>query len=248
MNVYLAEFIGTTLLVLLGNGVVANVFLAKTKSHQAGWIVVTVGWGLGVAMAVYAIGRISGGHINPAVTIALASSGALDWAQVPGYIVAQIGGGFFGAVLVYVAFLAHWGITDDSDIMLGCFCTSPAVRRFGPAFLTEFIGTFVLLFGVLSIGRVALGAEVSEVAWTTAVEAYFGPLLVGLLVLSIGVSLGGPTGYAINPARDLGPRLAHAVLPIPGKRDADWAYAWVPIAGPIAGGIAGAQVFHLVGL
>ena len=248
MNVYLAEFVGTTLLVLLGNGVVANVSLAKTKSHQGGWIVVTVGWALGVALAVYAVGRISDAHINPAVTVALASTGAFEWHLAPGYIAAQIGGGFFGSVLVYLAFLAHWRETDDRDAMLACYCTSPAIRRFGPAFVTEFIGTFVLVFGVLAIGRVALGAEAVDEAWTSAVGTYFGPLLIGLVVLSIGLSLGGPTGYAINPARDFGPRLAHAVLPIPGKRDSDWAYAWVPIAAPIAGGISGAQVFQLLGL
>jgi glycerol uptake facilitator protein len=248
MNVYLAEFVGTTLLVLLGNGVVANVSLAKTKSHQGGWIVVTVGWALGVALAVYAVGRISEAHINPAVTLALASTGAFDWHLVAGYIAAQLGGGFFGSVLVYLAFLAHWRETDDPQAILACHCTSPAIRRFGPAFVTEFIGTFVLVFGVLAIGRVALGAEAVDEAWTAAVRTYFGPLLIGLLVLSIGVSLGGPTGYAINPARDFGPRLAHAVLPISGKGDSDWAYAWVPIAAPIAGGITGAHVFQLLGL
>jgi glycerol uptake facilitator protein len=248
MNVYLAEFVGTAMLILLGNGVVANVSLARTKSHQGGWVVVTAGWGLGVAMAVYTIGRISEGHINPAVTVALATTGLFDWQLVPGYVAAQIAGGCFGAVLVYLAFLAHWRETDDGDAILSCFSTSPAIRRFGPAFITEFIGTFVLIFGVLAIGRVALGAATAEEAWTTAVGAYFGPLLVGLLVLSIGVSLGGPTGYAINPARDLGPRLAHALLPIPGKRDSDWAYAWVPIVAPILGGVAGALAFQILGL
>jgi glycerol uptake facilitator protein len=248
MNVYLAEFVGTSMLVLLGNGVVANVVLAKSKAHNGGWIVITLGWALGVAFAVYTVGRISGAHINPAVTIALASIDAFGWEQVPGYIAAQVGGGFFGAVLVYLSFLAHWGETDNRDGILACFSTSPAIRRFVPAVITEFVGTFLLVFGVLAIGSVALGAEAADEAWTVAVGTYFGPLLVGLLVLSIGISLGGPTGYAINPARDFGPRLAHAVLPIPGKRDADWAYAWVPIAAPLLGGIAGARVFVLLGL
>ncbi len=248
MNVYLAEFVGTAMLILLGNGVVANVVLAKTKSHNGGWIVITLGWALGVAFAVYSVGRISGAHINPAVTAALASIGAFEWSLVPGYIAAQVAGGFFGGVLVYLAFLAHWGETDNRDGILACFCTSPAVRRFGPAIMTEFIGTFVLIFGVLAIGKVALGAGDVDGAWTTAVGTYFGPLLVGLLVLSIGISLGGPTGYAINPARDLGPRLAHAILPIPGKRDPDWAYAWVPIVAPIVGGVVGAKAFLLLGL
>ncbi len=248
MNVYLAEFVGTALLILLGNGVVANVVLAKTKSHNGGWIVITAGWGLAVAFAVYTVGRISDAHINPAVTVALASIGALEWHFVPGYIGAQVAGGFLGAMLVYLAFFAHWGETDDRDGILACFSTSPAVRRFGPALLTECIGTFVLVFGVLAIGKVALGAGDVDEAWTTAVGAYFGPLLVGLLVLSIGLSLGGPTGYAINPARDFGPRMAHAILPIPGKGHSDWTYAWVPIIGPLAGGIAGAKVFVLLGL
>lgn len=248
MNVYLAEFVGTAMLILLGNGVVANVVLAKTKSHGGGWIVITFGWALGVAFAAYTVGRISGAHINPAVTVALASIGAFEWHLVPGYIGAQVAGGFLGAVLVYAAFFAHWGETDDRDGMLACFSTSPAVRRFIPAFVTEFIGTFLLIFGVLAIGHVALGASDVEEAWTAAVGTYFGPLLVGLLVLSIGISLGGPTGYAINPARDFGPRLAHAILPIPGKRDSDWAYAWVPIVAPIIGGMAGARVFVLLGL
>lgn len=248
MNVYLAEFVGTAMLILLGNGVVANVVLAKTKSHGGGWIVITLGWALGVAFAVYSVGRISGGHINPAVTVALASIGAFQWHLVPGYLGAQVAGGVFGGVLVYLSFLAHWAETDNRDGILACFCTSPAMRRFGPAMITECIGTFVLIFGVLAIGKVALGAGEVDQAWTTAVGTYFGPLLVGLLVLSIGISLGGPTGYAINPARDLGPRLAHAILPVPGKRDADWAYAWVPVVAPIVGGVAGAKVFVLLGL
>ncbi len=166
---------------------------------------------------------------------------------VPGYIAAQVVGGILGAVLVYSAFFAHWPETEDPDGKLACYCTSPAIRRLGPAVVTEFIGTFVLLFGVLAIGNIALGAETAEEAWTLAVSTYFGPLLIGMLVLSIGISLGGPTGYAINPARDLGPRLVHSLLPIPGKRDADWGYAWVPVVAPILGGIAGARVFVLLG-
>lgn len=248
MNVYLAEFVGTALLILLGDGVVANVVLAKSKAYNGGWIVVTMGWALGVAFGVYTVGRISGAHLNPAVSLALASIGAFDWNLVPGYMVAQVCGAFCGAVLVYFSFLAHWSETDNPNGKLACFCTSPACRKFGPAVITEFIGTFVLVFGVLAIGRVALGAGSDSAAWTAAVGTYFGPLLIGLLVLSIGISLGGPTGYAINPARDLGPRLAHSVLPIPGKRDSDWLYAWVPIAGPLLGGVAGAKTFVLLGL
>ncbi len=247
MHVYLAELVGTAMLVLLGNGAVASVNLTKSKSQGGGWIVITVGWGLAVAFAVYAVGNISDAHINPAVTLGLASIGAFAWADVPGYLAAQVTGGMLGAVLVYAAFFAHWAETEDPDVKLACYCTSPAIRRLGPAAVTEFIGTFVLLFGVLAIGNIALSAETVEEAWTLAVSSYFGPLLIGMLVLSIGISLGGPTGYAINPARDLGPRLVHSLLVIPGKRDSDWGYAWVPVVAPILGGIAGAWVYVLLG-
>jgi glycerol uptake facilitator protein len=248
MNVYLAECIGTALLILLGNGVVATVVLNKSKGQGGGWIVITLGWGLAVAFGVYAVGRISGAHINPAVTVALASIGAFPWNQVAGYILAQTVGAMIGATLVYFTYLAHWEETDDKGGKLACFCTAPAIRKIGPAFITEFIGTVVLVFGVLAIGKIAFGATTTEAAWTTAVGTYFGPLLVGILVLSIGLSLGGPTGYAINPARDLGPRIMHALLPIKGKGPSDWSYAWVPIVAPILGGIAGAQLFNFLHL
>jgi len=248
MNPYFAELIGTAILILLGNGVVANVVLNKSKGQNSGWIVITLGWGLAVVLAVYAVGRISGAHINPAVTVALASIGAFPWAQVAGYIAAQIAGAAIGATLVYLTYLAHWEETDDQGGKLACFSTAPAIRKIGPAFITEFIGTAMLIFGVLAIGKIALGANVDEALWTAVVSTYFGPLLVGILVLSIGLSLGGPTGYAINPARDLGPRIAHALLPIKGKGPSDWAYAWVPIVAPILGGIAGAQFFTLINL
>jgi glycerol uptake facilitator protein len=246
MSPYVAEIIGTALLVLFGNGVVANVVLGRTKGHGGGWIVITAGWAFGVAIAVYAVGRVSGAHINPAVTIALASTGTFSWSLVPGYIAAQMVGGFLGSVLVFLSYFAHWGESDDPGGKLACHCTAPAVRRFGPAFVTEFIGTAVLVFGVLAFGRVALGAAEPEAAWVAAVGTWFGPALVGLLVFAIGLSLGGPTGYAINPARDLGPRLAHAVLPIPGKGSSDWAYAWVPVVAPISGGVSGALFFQVV--
>jgi glycerol uptake facilitator protein len=244
MNPYLAEIIGTALLILLGNGVVATVVLKQSKGQNGGWIVITVGWGLAVAFAVYTVGQISGAHINPAVTLALASIGAFPWEQVVGYILAQTLGAAIGATLVYLAYLAHWEATDDAGGKRACFCTEPAIRKFGPACITEFIGAAVLLFGVLAIGNIAAGVDAPDAAWTAAVSSYFGPLLVGLLVLAIGLSLGGPTGYAINPARDLGPRIAHALLPIAGKGSSDWAYAWVPIVAPILGGIAGAQLFQ----
>jgi glycerol uptake facilitator protein len=246
MKPYLAEFVGTALLILFGNGVVANVVLGKSKGQGGGWIVVTAGWGCAVALAVYAVGRISGAHINPAVTVALASIGEFDWHRVPGYVLSQIAGGFVGSVLVYLAYYAHWGVTDDPAGKLACHCTYPAIRRFGPAFLTEFIGTATLLFVVLAIGRLVAGSAAGQEAWVAAVGTWFGPALVGLLVFAIGLSLGGPTGYAINPARDLGPRLAHAVLPIPGKGSSDWAYAWVPVMAPLAGGAAGAILFRLL--
>ena len=248
MSPYLAECIGTALLILLGNGVVATVVLNKSKGQNGGWIVITLGWGLAVAFAVYAVGRISGAHINPAVTVALASIGAFPWNQVLGYIAAQVAGAMIGAVLVYLTYLAHWEETEDAGGKFACFATTPAIRKTGPALITEFIGTAVLVFGVLVIGKIALGASGDEAAWTAAVSTYFGPLLVGLLVVSIGLSLGGPTGYAINPARDLGPRIVHALLPIAGKGGSDWSYAWVPVVAPIFGGVAGAQLFNLLNL
>lgn len=248
MNPYLAEVIGTALLILFGNGVVANVVLAKNKGNGGGWICITAGWAFGVAIAVFAVGRVSGAHINPAVTLALASIGSFNWELVPGYIAAQMAGGFIGAVLVYLAYLAHWEPTADHGAKLACYCTAPAIRRLGPAFITEFIGTFVLVFGVLAFGRVIAGAPTEQAAWAATVNLWFGPALVGLLVFALGLSLGGPTGYAINPARDLGPRIAHALLPIAGKGMSDWPYAWVPVVAPIVGGIAGAQFFKLVNL
>ena len=248
MNPYLAEVVGTALLILFGNGVVANVVLTKTKGNGGGWICITAGWAFAVAIAVFAVGRISGAHLNPAVTIALASIGSFSWSLVPGYIVAQMAGAIAGAVLVYLTYLAHWEPTSDAGAKLACFSTGPAIRRSGPAFITEFIGTGALLFGVLAFGRVVAGASTEHQAWAAAVSLWFGPALVGLLVFAIGLSLGGPTGYAINPARDLGPRIAHALLPIAGKGSSDWDYAWIPILAPIAGGIAGAQLFKLLNL
>jgi glycerol uptake facilitator protein len=247
MQAYLAEFIGTAILVLLGDGVVAGVLLRYSKSENGGWIVITVGWGLAVAVAVYAVGRISGAHINPAVTLGLASIGAFEWVRVPGYIIAQLLGAIFGATLVYLHYLPHWKETADPDVKLGVFSTGPAIRSTGANFISEFIGTFVLVFGILAIG--ANAAQLSNaggVDLPAAFSTVFAPLLVGLLVLAIGLSLGGTTGYAINPARDLGPRIAHAILPIAGKGGSDWGYAWVPVLGPIAGGIVGALAFNLL--
>lgn len=233
MSPYLAEFVGTALLVLFGDGVVANVVLAKSKGNNSGWIVITTGWALAVVMGVYAVGTVSGGHLNPAVTLGLAAIGKFDAAQVPGYIAAQMAGAFCGAALVWLAYLPHWKETPDTGAKLGVFCTAPAIRHTGSNLLCEIIGTAVLVFGALAIPS---KVNLSEPGWATG----FGPLLVGLLVFAIGLSLGGPTGYAINPARDLGPRLAHALLPIAGKGSADWSYAWIPVVGPIIGGVLGA--------
>ena len=250
MDSVFAEAIGTMLLVLLGDGVVANVLLARSKGQNSGWIVITIGWGVAVAIAVYAVARTSGAHLNPAVTIGLATLGRFPWAEVPGYLAAQTVGAFMGAVLVWLAYLPHWAVTTDKDAKLGVFCTAPAIRSPGANVVTEIIGTAVLVFGILAIaGNVQTGVDpdASVRYFNLVFSGGLQPLLVGILVLGIGVSLGGSTGYAINPARDFGPRLAHAVLPIPGKRDSDWGYAWIPIVGPIVGGIVGAILARAVG-
>jgi glycerol uptake facilitator len=226
MQAYLGEFIGTMLLIILGDGVVAGVLLRNSKAENSGWIVITLGWGMAVAVAVYCVVQFSGAHINPAVTLGFAVTGGLDWAQVPGYIIAQFLGAFVGAVIVWLAYLPHWAETADPGLKLGVFCTAPAIYNTPANIITEIVGTFVLVFGVF-------GIIANDLATGLA------PLLVGLLVLGIGLSLGGPTGYAINPARDLGPRIAHAVLPIAGKGGSDWGYAWIPVVAPIIGGILG---------
>jgi glycerol uptake facilitator protein len=248
MQSLLAEAVGTMILLLLGNGVVANVVLARSKGESSGWIVITTGWAIAVTMAVYAVGRISGAHLNPAVTIGLATIGSFPWADVPGYLVAQLAGAFGGAVLAWLAYLPHWGATTNPDNKLGVFATGPAIRQPAANLATEIIGTAVLLFGILAIAANAQTlTRPGDVDLSLVFSRGLQPLLVGILVLGIGVSLGGPTGYAINPARDLGPRLAHAVLPIPGKRDSDWSYAWIPIVGPIVGGVLGAGLYALIG-
>jgi glycerol uptake facilitator protein len=248
MQPLLAEALGTMILVLLGDGVVANVVLERTKGQNSGWIVITTGWGIAVAIGVYTVGRISGAHLNPAVTIALATIGSFPWAQVPGYIAAQVIGAFIGAVLVWLAYLPHWGETNDAAAKLGVFCTGPAIRHPMGNAISEFIGTAVLLFGILAIAANAQTlVRPGDVDLSVVFSRGLQPLLVGILVLGIGLSLGGPTGYAINPARDLGPRLAHALLPIPGKGPSDLAYSWIPVIAPIAGGIAGAGLYVLVG-
>ena len=232
MKLFIAEVVGTMLLILLGDGVVAGVVLRRSKAENSGWLVITTGWGLAVAMAVYAVGRISGAHLNPAVTLGLASVGKLPWSDVPTYLGGQMLGAFLGAVLMWLAYLAHWPETPDQGSKLGVFATAPAIRNTRANLITEVIGTFALVFGVLALGA---NKPPNDTGLT--------PLLVGFLVWGIGLSLGGPTGYAINPARDLAPRIAHAILPIAGKGGSDWGYAWIPVVGPVIGGIVGAVAY-----
>jgi glycerol uptake facilitator protein len=239
MSPFLAELIGTMLLTMFGGGVVANVVLHKSKGQSGGWIVITTGWALGVTVAVYAVNSFGGAHLNPAVTIGLAAIGKFAWAQVPVYIAAQMLGAFIGGTIVWLAYLPHWAETADQGGKLAVFCTAPAIRRPIANLLTEIIGTAVLVAGVLAILRP------ENLVPNSGFDKGFAPCLVGVLVWAIGLSLGGPTGYAINPARDLGPRLAHAFLPIAGKGDSDWRYAWVPVVGPVIGGVIGALCFKL---
>lgn len=238
MSAYLAEFLGTMILVLLGDGVVANVVLKQTKGNNSGWIVITAGWAFAVAVGVYCTNAISGAHLNPAVTLGLASIDKFDWMLVPGYIAAQVAGGFLGGLLVYLVYLPHWPVTESAGDKLAVFSTGPAIRHTLGNLICETIGTAMLVLGVLAI------LSPANLVPNSGFDKGLAPALVGLLVGSIGLSLGGPTGYAINPARDLGPRLAHFVLPIPGKGGSDWSYAWIPVLGPIIGGVAGAMVYQ----
>jgi glycerol uptake facilitator protein len=234
LSIFGAEVIGTAILILLGNGVVAGVLLNQSKAQNAGWIVITFGWGMGVALAVYAVGQFSGAHLNPAVTLGFATIGLTDWSDVPKYLAGEFVGAFIGATLVWLAYLDHWRATEDPGLKLACYSTAPAIRNPVANLITEVIGTFMLVFVILGI-----------VANKAPVATGLSALLIGLLVFAIGLSLGGPTGYAINPARDLGPRIMHAILPIAGKGDSDWSYAWIPVVGPIIGGVLGALAFDL---
>jgi glycerol uptake facilitator protein len=231
MSPYIAEFIGTAILVLLGNGAVANVLLARTKGRGADLIVIVMGWGMAVFVAVYVTASYSGAHLNPIVTISLALAGKFAWIKVPGYIASQMLGGMAGALLVWLAYRQHFAKETDADLKLAVFCTAPAIRSVRHNVLTEAICTFILILGVLYLAAPQVGLG--------ALDA----LPVGLLVLGIGISLGGPTGYAMSPARDLSPRIMHAMLPIPGKRDSDWRYAWIPVLGPLAGGMAASGLY-----
>jgi glycerol uptake facilitator protein len=234
MSPFIGEIIGTAMLVVLGDGVVANVILSKTKGYSGGLIAITVGWSMAVFVGVFVAAPASGAHLNPAVTIALAYAGKFDWNNVPLYIAAQFIGAMIGAFLVWLAYKQHFDDTEDANLKLGVFCTAPAKRNSAFNFITEFVGTFVFMFAVFSLTKSSSGL------------GSLAALPVALVVLAIGLSLGGPTGYAINPARDLGPRIMHALLPIKNKRDSDWQYSWIPVVAPIAGALLAAVVYGAV--
>src|SRR5580704_7585375 len=240
MQIFMSEFFGTMLLIIFGDGVVANVVLSKTKGQNSGWIVIATGWAMAVVIGVYASWGYSGAHLNPAVTLALAAIGTkgVDATTIPIYLIGQFGGAFVGAVIVWLAYNRHFAATEDKGLKLAVFCTGPAIRTPRWNVLTEIIGTFTLVFGVLSM------LSTRNLVEHTGLAPALAPFIVGLLVWAIGLSLGGPTGYAINPARDLGPRIAHAFLPIPGKGSSDWGYSWIPVIGPIIGGILGALIYQ----
>ncbi|MCK5067321.1 MAG: aquaporin family protein [Bacteroidales bacterium] len=243
MNEYIAEFIGTFLLILLGNGVVANVVLKDTKGHNGGWIVISLGWGLGVFIGVSVAGPVSGAHINPAVTIGLAAAGQFAWSQVVPFIVAQMLGAAAGALTVWLFYRHHFNRTEDPGAQLGCFSTAPAIRKPVNNFISELIGTFVLIFVILYIAEPTLSLGVDENAKIGL--GTLGALPVALLVTAIGLSLGGTTGYAINPARDLGPRIMHTILPMEHKGSSDWKYSWIPVIGPFTGAVVAALLYLL---
>ena len=235
MSPFIGEFAGTALLIIMGAGVVANVLLTNSKGQNSGWIVITFGWAMAVFIGVYASTNLGGsGHINSAITIALTVFGNFDAALMPTYILAQFSGAFVGACIAWLAYKQHFDVTTDADLKMAVFCNSPAIRNVGYNLITECIGTFILTFGALAMSKPASSLGTLDA------------LPVALLVLGIGLSLGGPTGYAINPARDLGPRIAHFILPIPGKRNSDWSYSWIPVVGPIVGALIAAYLFKLI--
>jgi glycerol uptake facilitator protein len=241
MNVYLAEVIGTAILILLGNGVVANVNLQRTKGHAGGWIVITAGWGLAVFTGVACVQQFSGAHLNPAVTLGLALAGRFEWSQLPGYVAAQMAGAFLGACVVFAFYRTHYSQTDDQAAKLGTFATGPGIRSWPDNLFSEIIGTFVLVYAALLAADPAFDLPVGSESHSVKVGlGALGALPTGLIVFAIGLSLGGTTGYAINPVRDLAPRIAHAILPIPNKGPSDWSYAPIPVIGPLLGAIAAA--------
>lgn len=231
---YLAEFLGTAFLLLLGNGINMTLSLNKSFGKGGGWMVTCFGWGIAVTMSAYLTGWVSGAHLNPALTIALAFGGSLDWSLVPGYIIAQILGAILGATLAYLTYKNLMDEEPDVGTKLGVFATGPAIDNKPWNVVTEAVGTAILVIGILAIGY-----------GQNMVDLGIKPFLVGMLICVIGMATGGATGFAINPARDLGPRIAHAILPIKGKGDSNWGYAWVPIVGPIIGGIIGVMIFNL---
>ncbi len=241
MTVYIFEFIGTAMLILIGNGIVANLVLKDTKGADLGWVGISVGWGIAVFIGVYISADVSGAHLNPAVTIGLATAGQFGWYNVPGYILAQVLGAMMGNLLVWLTYKKQYDATDDQEALLATFSTSPAIRSPFWNFVTEVIGAFTLVFGVFYIAGGSISGEPISLGSLNA-------LPVALLVMGIGFGLGGPTGYAINPARDLGPRIMHALLPLKGKGSSDWGYAWVPVIGPLVGGCLAAIVYLWIGI
>ncbi|OOM13833.1 MIP/aquaporin family protein [Clostridium saccharobutylicum] len=233
MSIFMSEFLGSMLLILLGCGVCANVALKKSNGNGGGWIVITTGWALAVAIPALIFGNYSGAHFNPALTIALAAIGKISWATVPQYFAGEFLGAFVGAVLVFVMYHGQFEATEDPGTKLGVFATGPAVKSTLYNFLTEAIGTFVLVFGILGLGANQMAPGINTI-------------VVGGLIFAIGLSLGGPTGYAINPCRDLSPRIAHAILPIPKKGDSNWGYAWIPVVAPIVGGLVAAFFYQAI--
>ncbi len=240
-SAYIFEYLGTAILILLGNGVVANTILKGTKSEGAGWLTITIGWGLAVFMGVVVAGPHSGAHINPAVTVGLAAAGLFSWNMVAGYVVAQMLGAFTGAMIVYLFFKPYYNQTSNLDLHLATFCTIPAIRNLKSNLFSEVIGTFVLVLLVFYLAEPTFTAVNVEGAIIGL--GSIGALPVALVVVGIGISLGGTTGYAINPARDLGPRMAYSILPFNKKRNADWAYSWIPVVGPIIGALTAALIF-----
>ena len=249
MNVYLAEFIGTAMVTAFGGGVVANVLLSKSKGKDSGWIVITTGWAFGIVAAVYTVGWVSGAHLNPAVSIGMAVIGTLSLTYLPGYIVSQILGAMFGSLLVFLAYKKHFDEETNQEALLSIFCTAPAIRDYKWNLVTELIATAIFVFSILGLGNpnnTAVTFTLSNGSKAAGNIGIMGALLVGFLVWAMGLCFGGPTGYALNPARDLGPRIMHAILPIKHKGDSDWGYAFVPIVGPIVGGVIGAVVYQLL--
>ncbi|QIV95009.1 MIP/aquaporin family protein [Allofrancisella frigidaquae] len=241
-----AEIVGTMILILLGNGVVAGVVLNKTKSHNSGWIVIAFAWGLAVFIGVLVAGPISGAHMNPAVTLSLAIAGKFSWNWVVPYVICQVMGAMIGQFLVWIMYYPHYSATTDADLKLATFCTSPAIKHLPSNFMSEVIGTFVLVFAILAMHGVVIQVGGSNITTAYAINmGALGGIPVAFVVMAIGLSLGGTTGYAINPARDFGPRLFHTVMPIQSKGSSHWSYAWVPILGPVVGSVI-ATVFYLL--